>query len=142
MNCPRCGAEIFPGAKYCHKCGSPINQHPEDVLLVTTPSIPGYRVKRVFGVVTSLVPRTRGFLGKVVAGFQSMVGGEISVFTSELEKARMEAMLRLKDKARRMGANAVVGLDLEISDLGLQAGVVIVSAAGTAVLVESESRSS
>jgi len=51
-------------------------------------------------------------------------------------------MLRLKDKARRMGANAVVGLDLEISDLGLQAGVVIVSATGTAVLVESESRSS
>ena len=99
-------------------------------------------MKRVFGVVTSLVPRTRGFLGKVVAGFQSMVGGEISVFTSELEKARMEAMLRLKDKARRMGANAVVGLDLEISDLGLQAGVVIVSATGTAVLVESESRSS
>ena len=139
MICPRCGAEVFPEAKYCHRCGSPIIQHPGDVLLVTTPSIPGYRITKVFGVVTSLVPRTRGVLGKIVAGFQSMVGGEVSAFTSELEKARMEAISRLKDKARRMGANAVVGLDLETSDLGLQVGVVVVSATGTAVVVEPES---
>ena len=139
MKCPRFGAEVFPEAKYCHKCGSPVNRHSQNILIVTTPSIPGYRITKVFGVVTSLVPRTRGVLGKIVAGFQSMVGGEVSAFTSELEKARMEAISRLKDKARRMGANAVVGLDLETSDLGLQAGVVVVSATGTAVVVEPES---
>jgi len=141
MKCPRFGAEVFPEAKYCHKCGSPVNRHLQDILIVTTPSIPGYRIIKVFGVVTSLVPRTRGFLGKIVAGFQSMVGGEVSAFTSELEKARMEAISRLKDKARGMGANAVVGLDLETSDLGLQAGVVVVSATGTAVVVEPKSES-
>ena len=139
MKCSRCGAEVFPEAKYCHKCGSPVNQRLQNILIVTTPSIPGYRITKVFGVATSLVPRTRGVLGKIVAGFQSMIGGEVSAFTSELEKARMEAISRLKDKARRMGANAVVGLDLETSDLGLQAGVVVVSATGTAVVVEPES---
>jgi len=107
---------------------------------VTTPSIPGYRITKVFGVATSLVPRTRGVLGKIVAGFQSMIGGEVSAFTSELEKARVEAISRLKDKPRGMGANAAVGLDLETSDLGLQAGVVVVSATGTAVVIESESK--
>ncbi len=77
-------------------------------------------------------------MGKFIAGFQSMFGGEITAFTEELEKARNEAIERLKDKAIALGANAVVGLDIETSDLGLQAGVVIVSATGTAVIVEPE----
>ena len=141
MKCPMCGAEVLPEAKYCHRCGSPINRGFQDIIVVTTPSIPGYRIRKVLGVVTGIVPRTRGFLGKIVASIQSVVGGEVSTFTSELEKARMEAIERLRDKARGLGANAVVGLDLETSDLGLQAGVVVVSATGTAVIAEPESES-
>lgn len=105
---------------------------------MTTPTIPGYRIKRVFGVVTGLTPRTRGFLGKFVAGFESMFGGEVTAFTSELEKARVDAIKRVKDKARSLGANAIVGLDMESSDIGMQLGVVVISATGTAVLVEKE----
>lgn len=105
---------------------------------MTTPEIPGYRVTRVLGVVTGLTPRTRGILGKLVAGFESMFGGEVTAFTSELEKARMEAIRRVRDKASRLGANAIVGLDLETSDLGLQLGVLVFSATGTAVVVEKE----
>jgi len=138
MICPKCGAEIEDTVTFCPKCGSPTDPSAASFLIVTTPTIPGYTTKEVFGVVTGLVPRTRGVLGKFVAGIQSMLGGEITAFTTELEKARAEAMERVKSKALALGANAILGLDLETSDLGLQAGVVVVSATGTAVLVEPE----
>ena len=77
-------------------------------------------------------------MGKFVASLQTMVGGEVTAFTKELEKARLEAMDRLRERGIAMGANAVVGLDIETSDLGLQAGVVVISATGTAVVVEPE----
>jgi uncharacterized protein YbjQ (UPF0145 family) len=95
---------------------------------------------KVLGVVTGLTPRTRGVLGRFIAGIESMFGGEITAFTTELEKARMEAMDRARSKALRMGANAIVGLDLETSDLGTQMGIVVISATGTAVVVEPEDR--
>ena len=107
-------------------------------MIVTTPTVPGYRITRVMGVVTGLTPRTRGILGKFVAGFESMFGGEVTAFTSELEKARLDAIRRVRSKAMNLGANAVVGLDLETSDLGLQLGVVVISATGTAVVIEKE----
>ena len=88
------------------------------------------------GIVTGLTARTRGVGGKFVAGIQSMVGGEVSAFTSEIEKARIEALERMKGKARRLGANAVIGLDMETSDI-LQ-GTVLISATGTAVVIEPE----
>jgi len=142
MICPRCGAEILHGAQYCHRCGSPVDRISEEMMLVvTTPSIPSYRIVKVLGVVTALVPRTRGILGRLIAGWQSIRGGEIPAFTSELEKARMMAMERLKSKAQELGANAIVGLDLETSDLGLGAGIVVISATGTAVIAEMEEAS-
>jgi len=104
-------------------------------LVVTTPTIPGYRVKKVLGVATGLTARTRGVGGKFVAGIQSMVGGEVSAFTMEIEKARAEAVARMRQKAQELGANAVTGLDIESSDL---LSVIIISATGTAVLVEPE----
>jgi uncharacterized protein YbjQ (UPF0145 family) len=85
-----------------------------------------------------LTPRTRGVLGQIVGGIQSMFGGEVSAFTVELEKARIEAMERVKAKAMGIGANAIVGLDLETSDMGVQMGIVVISATGTAVVVEPE----
>jgi uncharacterized protein YbjQ (UPF0145 family) len=77
-------------------------------------------------------------LGRFVGGIQSMFGGEVTAFTSELEKARLEAMERVRSKAMMMGANAILGLDLETSDMGTQMGVVVISATGTAVVVEPE----
>lgn len=108
----------------------------EGFIIVTTPSVPGYRIKKVLGVVTGLTPRTRGVGGKFVAGIQSILGGEVSAFTSELEKARIEAMERAKENARRMGANAIVGLDIETSEVF--EGVVVISVTGTAVIIEPE----
>ena len=108
----------------------------EGFIIVTTPSVPGYHIKKVLGVVTGLTPRTRGVGGKFVAGIQSILGGEVSAFTSELEKARIEAMERAKENARRIGANAIVGLDIETSEVF--EGVVVISVTGTAVIIEPE----
>jgi len=107
-------------------------------IITTTPMVPGYKITKVLGVVTGLTPRTRGLLGKVIAGLQSIVGGEVTAFTTELEKARVESIERVRSKALGLGANAVIGLDLETSDLGLELGVVVISATGTAVVVEKE----
>ncbi len=136
MNCPKCGIEVVEGAKFCPKCGSSLI--PVEFKITTTPNVPGYKIKTVLGVVTGLTPRTRGVLGKFVAGIQSLVGGEVTAFTTELEKARSEAIERVKSKAAALGANAIIGLDLETSDLGLQAGVVVISATGTAVTIEKD----
>lgn len=137
MKCPNCGSEVSESAKFCSKCGAalvPVT----DFIIATTPTVAGYRISKVLGVVTGLAPRTRGLLGKFIAGIETMIGGEVTAFTSELEKARVEAVDRMKSKALALGANGVVGLDLETSDLGLGAGVVVISATGTAVVLEPE----
>lgn len=110
-------------------------------MIVTTPTVAGFRIKRVYGVVTGLTPRTRGILGQWIASWESMVGGEVTSFTSEVEKARWEAIERVKAKAVALGANAIVGLDVETADMGVQNGILLFSATGTAVVIEPESNS-
>jgi len=130
------------GTRLCTSCGATIGgttvglpPAQTEFLVVTTPTISGYRIKRVLGVVTGLTARTRGVGGKFVAGIQSMMGGEVSAFTYEIEKARVEAIQRMREQAQQMGANAVIGLDTESSDL---LSVIVISATGTAVIVEPE----
>ena len=137
MLCSNCGKEIKVGEAFCPHCGSQLTSK-MNFLIVTTPSIPGYKVTKVLGIVTGLTPRTRGVLGKFVASIQTMLGGEVTAFTTELEKARLEAIDRVRQKAVSMGANAIIGLDIETSDIGLQAGVTVISATGTAVVVKQE----
>jgi len=88
------------------------------------------------GIVSGMSVRTRGLGGKIVAGFQSMVGGEVTAFMEEIIKARNEAMSRTLEQARGLGANAVIGLDFETSEV--YQTVVLISATGTAVIAEPE----
>lgn len=137
VKCPNCGSDLPDGARFCSSCGaSLVPGTSAEFIVTTTPSVEGYRIKKILGVVTGLTPRTRGVGGKIIAGIQSMLGGEVTAFTSELEKARMESIERVRSKALALGANAIVGLDLETSDLGLQSGIVVISATGTAVIIE------
>lgn len=70
-----------------------------------------------------------------------MIGGEVTAFTSEVEKARWEAIERAKARAIALGANAIVGLDVETSDMGQQNGAIMLfSATGTAVVIEPETQ--
>ncbi|MEW6722074.1 MAG: heavy metal-binding domain-containing protein, partial [Candidatus Micrarchaeota archaeon] len=68
----------------------------EDILVVTTNEVPGRKVAKVLGIASGLTARSRGVGGKFIAGIESMFGGEITAFTSEVEKAREEALERLK----------------------------------------------
>lgn len=137
MRCPACDTEVNEGARFCPRCGASL-ENVKNIMVSTTPAIPGYRIRKVIGIVTGLSPRTRGMLGRFIAGIETMFGGEIRAFTTEIEKARMEALERMKAKAAALGANAVVGVDLETSDLGLGAGIIVITATGTAVIVEPE----
>jgi uncharacterized protein YbjQ (UPF0145 family) len=107
----------------------------EHLVVVTTPVLPDHRVVKVLGVVHGLTVRTRGFGGKISASFQSIIGGEVTAYTSECEKAREESMHRLVENARAMGANAVIAADFETS--AIMGGFATVFATyGTAVVVE------
>jgi uncharacterized protein YbjQ (UPF0145 family) len=137
MNCPRCGNYNQDGAGFCTKCGAQLSGA-SDFLIVTTPTVAGYKIRKVLGVVTGLTPRTRGIFGQFMGGLESMVGGEVTAFSSEMEKARWEAIDRAKARAAALGANAIIGLDVETSSIG-QSNIVLFSATGTAVLIEPES---
>jgi len=107
--------------------------------VVTTPTIQGYKITKVLGLVTGLSPRTRGVGGQLWAGIQSLLGGEVTAFTLEVEKARLEAIQRVIEQAEKLGANAIVGMDLETSEMGsAQMNIMCISATGTAVVVEQE----
>jgi uncharacterized protein YbjQ (UPF0145 family) len=89
----------------------------------------------MLGVVHGITVRTRGVGGKIMAGIEGMFGGEVTAYSSEAEKARKESMDRLVEKARSIGANAVVRTDFETSDI-LNGTATIFSAYGTGVIIK------
>ena len=105
-----------------------------ELLVMNTPAPDDYDIIEIFGLVTGLTARTRGIGGKLIAGLEAMAGGEVTAYTSEMEKARFEAIERMKEKATKLGANAVVGVDIETSEIYI--GIVLISATGTAMIVK------
>ena len=106
-----------------------------EVIVVTTPDLPGYDIVKVLGTVHGLTVRTRGVGGKFVAGIEGIFGGEVTAYTSECEKARRESMSRLIENAKKIGANAVLSVDFETADI-LQGTATVFSAYGTAVIAK------
>ena len=115
--------------------GEELSEGEATIIVVTTPTVPGYQVVRVLGPVHGLTVRTRGIGGKIAAGVQGIFGGEVTAYTSECEKARRESLDRMIESARRMGANAVIGVDFETSDI-LQGTATVFASYGTAAVVE------
>jgi uncharacterized protein YbjQ (UPF0145 family) len=107
---------------------------PPDVFIVTTPYFPGYRVTRVIGATFGLIVRSRGLGQNIWAYFRSWGGGEIKVYTQLLEQARHVAVQRLAEHAKSLGANAVLSVGFDTSELGQSMSEVL--AYGTAVVVE------
>jgi uncharacterized protein YbjQ (UPF0145 family) len=136
--CPKYGKKAPADAVFCAECGAKLNVQPlqqTHMMVVTTPTLPGYRVVKVLGVVHGLTVRTRGVGGKFVAGIEGMFGGEVTTYSSEAEKARRDSLQRLIATATGMGANAIISADFETSDI-LQGMATLFSAYGTAVVVE------
>lgn len=107
---------------------------PTDMLVVTTPFVSGYHVTRVIGATFGLIVRSRGLGQNIFAFFRAWGGGEIKVYTNLLEQVRHQAIQRLADHARRLGANAVVSVGFDTSEMGRSMTEVL--AYGTAVVVE------
>jgi uncharacterized protein YbjQ (UPF0145 family) len=104
------------------------------VIVTTTENIPGYRVTSVIGQVFGLTVRSRGVGGNVAASLKSLVGGEIRSYTKLLEDARREAIDRLVETATAAGANAVVMMRFDSSEMGQTMSEIV--AYGTAVVVQ------
>ena len=107
------------------------------MIVATTNDLPGYRVVRVIGLVRGITVRSRSIVGTIGGALQSIVGGNITLFTSLAETARQEALDLMVKHAEEMGANAVIGMRYdgnEITD-----GITEMLAYGTAVVVEQDS---
>jgi uncharacterized protein YbjQ (UPF0145 family) len=101
----------------------------------TTFELPGLRVRDNLGVCYGLVVRSMGAVGGIAAGFKALRRGEVSQYTRLLEDSRRHAIDRLVENARLIGADAVVGVRFDSSEIGQQLTEIV--AYGTAVTVES-----
>ena len=104
------------------------------MVVVTTERIPGYEVTKVLGQAFGVVVRSRGIGGNFAAGLRSLIGGEITEYTEMLEDARKDAIDRLVRNAHAMGANAVVMMRFDSSEIGQTMSEIV--AYGTAVVVQ------
>jgi uncharacterized protein YbjQ (UPF0145 family) len=103
-------------------------------MVTTTFTLDGFRVRENLGVVRGIVVRSRSVLGNIGAGFQMLFGGNITVYTKLCEHARQEAFDILLAHAAQIGANAIVGMRYDATEI--MGGVSEVLAYGTAVIVE------
>lgn len=108
------------------------------MIVTTTPAVEGKRVTRYLGVVTGEAILGANIFRDFFAGITDIVGGRSGAYETELRKARDIAMREMMDDAKRLGGNAVVGADLdyETITMGGGGGMLMVSASGTAVVVE------
>ncbi|HKW74318.1 MAG TPA: YbjQ family protein [Terriglobales bacterium] len=96
--------------------------------------LPGFQVVRSLGVVRGIIVRSRSVFGTIGAGLQTLVGGNISLLTNLCEKTRGDAFEVMLDHASQLGANAVIGVRYDATEI--MQGVTEVLAYGTAVIVE------
>jgi uncharacterized protein YbjQ (UPF0145 family) len=100
----------------------------------TTFTLDGYRITRTLGVVRGITVRSRSIVGNIVGGLQTLVGGNITVYTELCEKAREDAFQLMLQHAEQLGANAIVGIRYDANEI--MDGVTEVLCYGTAVRVE------
>ncbi len=103
-------------------------------MVTTSIELEGYRIVRNLGVARGIAVRSRGFWGNVGAGFQTLVGGKISIYVSLCEKTRAEALQLLMENASERGANAVINMRYDANQV--LGSVTEVLAYGTAVVLE------
>ena len=103
-------------------------------MTTTAFELDGYRIVKSLGVVRGIIVRSRSIFGTIGAGLQTLVGGNITILTDLCEKTRQHALELCLEQARQVGANAVIGLRYDATEV--MQGVTEVLCYGTAVLVE------
>jgi uncharacterized protein YbjQ (UPF0145 family) len=106
------------------------------MIITTTPAIDGKRIREYRGVVTGEAIMGANIFRDLFAGLRDIVGGRSAAYEKELRAARETAMAELAANAQELGANAVVGVDLDYEVLGQNNGMLMVSVSGTAVVIE------
>jgi len=105
----------------------------DQAMTTTTFDLSGYRVSRTLGVVRGITVRSRSIFGTIGGSLQTLVGGNITLFSELCEKTRAEAFAMMLEHAAQMGANAVIGVRYDATEL--MQGVTEVLCYGTAVVV-------
>jgi uncharacterized protein YbjQ (UPF0145 family) len=108
------------------------------MIIVTTPSLEGRRITRYVGLVSGEAILGANIFRDLFAGIRDIVGGRSAAYEQELRKAKTLALDEMQDEAQRLGGNAIVGVDLdyETITMGSGGGMLMVSASGTAVVIE------
>lgn len=135
MICPSCGKQIPDGSAFCPSCGKDLKQTTasQGLMLLTSNYAPGYKVDKVLGLVYGITVRSRGLGGNILAGLRTIAGGEIHEYTEMAHQARQQALDRLADHAKSMGANVVISVMFDSTEIGTTMDEII--AFGTAVVV-------
>ena len=105
------------------------------MILSTTPTLEGKQILEYKGIVTGEAILGANVFKDFFAGIRDIIGGRSASYERELAKARTIAMEEAAERAEQLGANAVVGIDLDYEVLGQNGGMLMVSVSGTAVLV-------
>src|SRR3954470_4034016 len=102
--------------------------------VTTAFELPGYRIVRNMGLVRGIIVRSRSIVGNIGAGLQSLIGGNITLYTELCERAREDAFQLMIAHARMAGRNAIIGVRYDANEIA--SGITEVLAYGTAVIVE------
>jgi uncharacterized protein YbjQ (UPF0145 family) len=105
------------------------------MLITTTPSIEGKTITEYRGIVFGEVISGVNFIKDFAAGLSNFFGGRSGTYEEELIQARENALREMEDRARQLGADAVVGVDIDYEVLGADNGMLMVTASGTAVRI-------
>jgi uncharacterized protein YbjQ (UPF0145 family) len=105
-----------------------------DNMITTALELPGYRIAHSCGVVRGITVRSRSIVGNIAGGIQSLFGGNITIYTNLCEQAREETFALMRQHAQSLGANAIVSMRYDATEV--MAGMTEVLCYGTAVVVE------
>ena len=108
------------------------------MVITTTPSVDGRKIEKYLGVVCGEVISGANFVKDFAAGLTNFFGGRSGSYENELIGAREQALHELEQRALMMGANAVVGVDIDYEVLGQGGNMLMVSVSGTAVILEKQ----
>lgn len=111
----------------------PVTSQMDHSLVTAAFALPGHTIVRNYGLVRGIIVRSRSVFGQIGAGFQQLMGGNISLYTSLCERARSDAYELMMQHAQQLGANAVIGVRYDATEI--TSGVTEVLCYGTAVTV-------
>ena len=105
------------------------------MILTTTPQVEGYMIREYKGVVTGETIIGANFMKDIFAGIRDIVGGRSASYEKVLREAKDSALQEMMERANMMGANAIVGIDLDYETIGANGSMLMVAVSGTAVVI-------